>query len=107
MKAKYNIDNGSVEVVFSNGSKISILCNVIEDTMELTMIQRSEYDRLVYDHPIEFARLVLSGELESYLKGHAKDYVSQKDSIKEYLVANGYTNTNANAIVNEFMQYDN
>ena len=106
MKAEYNIDNGSVEVIFLDGSKMSILCNVIEDAMDLTMMQRSEYDRLAYDHPIEFARLVLSGELESYLKGHAKDYASQKESIKVYLVNNGYENKEADTIANEFMNYN-
>ena len=41
---------------------------------------------LFRSHPIEFARLVLSGELDSYLKGHAKDYASQKERIKNILL---------------------
>ena len=44
--------------------------------------------------------------MESYLKGHAKDYTSQKEGIKEYLVNNGYENKEAYTIANEFMNYN-
>lgn len=38
MKAEYNIDNGCVDVQYPDGTGLSILCNKIEDTMDLTMI---------------------------------------------------------------------
>ena len=107
MRAKYNIDSGCIDIVYADGTSMNILCNMIEDAMELTVIQRSEFDRLVYDHPIEFARLVLSGELENYLKSHARDYKSQEDNIRKQLVENNYTAEQADAIAREFMRYDN
>lgn len=94
------------DVVFSDGSTISILCNVIEDTMDLTTIQYGEFDRLVYGYPLEFAELVLSGELERYLKGHTKDYKSQEDNIRKQLIDKDYSLSQADEITCEFMRYD-
>ena len=34
-----------------------------------TMYQRSELDWLIYNKPLEYAQLVLSGEIEKYLQG--------------------------------------
>jgi hypothetical protein len=40
----------------------------VENSIETTMNGRSEMDWLIYHAPLEYAELVLSGELESYLK---------------------------------------
>ncbi|MDR1564001.1 MAG: DUF6061 family protein [Oscillospiraceae bacterium] len=105
MKAEYNIDNGCIDIEYSNGTRLSILCNKIEDTMDLTIIQRSEFDRLVYDHPLEFAELVLSGKLECYLKGQANDYYEQERNIADQLEKH-YPPKKAKEIAREFMKYD-
>lgn len=34
-----------------------------------TMYQRSELDWLVYNKPLEYAHLVLGGDLEGYIRG--------------------------------------
>jgi len=96
-----------VDIVFLDGSTMSILCNVIEDTMDLSAIQRSEFDRLVYEHPLEFVELLLTNKLEGYLKGYAKDYQSQKDKIREKLIKDGCPPSQADTIAHEFMRYDN
>ena len=106
MKAEYNIDSGCIDIQYSNGTTMSILCNEIEGSMDLSMTQRGEFDRLVYDHPLEFAELVLSGELESYLKGYAKDYGNQEDNIRKYLIEYGYQQSKASEMACEFMRYD-
>jgi hypothetical protein len=48
IRAQFDIDSGTVNVWFPNGAAISILCNEIEDSMNLTVRQRSEFDRLIY-----------------------------------------------------------
>jgi len=79
---------------------------MIEDTMDLTTTQHGEFDRLVYDYPLEFAELVLSGNLESYLKGYAKDYHEQENNIQAQLEKAGYPPEKAEEIAREFMRYD-
>lgn len=37
------------------------------------MYQRSELDWLIYNKPLEYAQLILAGDLEGYLKGAPED----------------------------------
>lgn len=106
MKAQYNIDSGTVNIRFSDGRAISILCNEVEKSMNLSLRQRSEFDRLVYDHTLEFSELLLSGKLESYFKDYASDYQSQGDNIRQQLLEHGYSPSKADELAREFMRYD-
>ena len=106
MKAEYNIDSGYIDIHYSDGTIMSILCNVIEDTLDLSVTQRGEFDRLVYDYPLEFAEPVLSGKLESYLKGYSKDYHELENNIQTQLEKAGYPPKKASEIAREFMRYD-
>ena len=65
----FNIDTASVEVKYADGSMISIYCPAVEDEVAENMYQRSELDWLIYNKPLEYAQLVLSGEIEKYLQG--------------------------------------
>ncbi len=65
---EFNIDTGCVELCYSDGSMLSIDCTAVEDSIETTMNGQSEMDWLIYNAPLEYAELVLSGELENYLK---------------------------------------
>jgi hypothetical protein len=102
MKAQYNIDTGCVEICSAAG-KLSIMCNEIEDMMELSRYQRSEFDRLVYDHPLEFAELLLTDRLEAYLKGCATEHKERRRSIREQLLER-YPPSLVEEITNEIMR---
>lgn len=65
---EFNIDTGCVELRYSDGSMLSIDCTAVENSIETTMNQRSEMDWLIYNAPLEYAEMVLNGELEGYLK---------------------------------------
>ena len=65
----FNIDTASVELKFADGSMVSIYCPMVEDQVADTRMQRSELDWLIYNEPLTYAQLVLSGEIEEYLKG--------------------------------------
>ena len=66
---EYNIDTGCVEVNYTDGSMLSIDCEGIENTYAKTMSDCSELDWLIYNKPLEYAQLVLDGDLDTYLKG--------------------------------------
>ena len=40
----------------------------VEDTLDVTMAQRSELDYLIYNDPLDYADLILNGDPEEYLK---------------------------------------
>ena len=57
--ARYSSDNQYEE---------SIDCTGVEDTLDVTMAQRSELDYLIYNDPLGYADLILNGNLKEYLK---------------------------------------
>ena len=67
----YNMDSNSVEVTFSDGSVLTIDCEEVENHYDVTNGQMADLDWLLYNAPMEYASLVLSGEMENYLKGPA------------------------------------
>ena len=62
------MDNGCVELKFSDGSMIAINCTAVKNKVADNMYQRSELDYLVYNDPLAYADLVLNGAPEVYLK---------------------------------------
>ena len=64
---KFNMDTGCVELLLRDGRMISIDCTGVEDALDVTMAQRTELDWLLYNKPLEYAQLVLRGEIEHYL----------------------------------------
>ena len=69
--AFYNMDTNSVELTYSDGSVVTIDCEEVENLYDVTNRQMADLDWLLYNAPMEYASLVLSGEMESYLKGPA------------------------------------
>ena len=65
---KFNMDTGCVELLLRDGRMISINCTGVEDTLDVTMAQRSELDYLIYNDPLSYADLILNGDSEKYLK---------------------------------------
>ena len=69
---KFNMDTGCVELLLRDGRMISIDCTGVEDALNVTMVQKSELDYLIYNDPLAYAELILNGEPEEYLKIIAK-----------------------------------
>ncbi len=64
----YNIDSGCVEVVFDDGRVMFLDCTAVEDEIVDNRFERSELDYLIYNDPVSYVNLILSGEVEGYLK---------------------------------------
>ena len=67
LSCRYNMDTNRVEARFADGSAVAIDCVAIEDKYGNTPAQRAELDWLLYHKPLEYAQLVLGGEMEHYL----------------------------------------
>ena len=65
----FNMDTACVELKFTDGSMIVIDTIVVENEVADNMIQRSDLDWLIYNKPLEYAQLVLGGDLEQYVQG--------------------------------------
>lgn len=71
-KWEFNMDTACVELQYSDGSMIAIDTIAVENEIADNMYQRSELDYLIYNKPLEYAQLVLGGDLEGYVKGTAE-----------------------------------
>ncbi len=47
---------------------MSIYCSDVESELADNRFERSELDYLIYNDPIGYVNLILSGEMEKYLK---------------------------------------
>ena len=69
--AFYNMDTNAVELTYNDGSVLTIDCEEVENHYDVSSGQMADLDWLLYNKPLEYASLVLSGEMENYLKSPA------------------------------------
>ena len=74
LTCEFNIDTGNVELRYTDGSMISIDCTEVEYEFAHTVSQQSKLDWLVYNAPLDYARLVLCGDLAGHLKRISGSY---------------------------------
>ena len=68
LSCEFNMDTACVDLMFADGSMISIDCTAVENEIAENMYQRSELDYLIYNDPVGYADLILNGDPEEYLK---------------------------------------
>ncbi len=64
---EFNMDSGCVELRFDDGTAMDVDCTAIEHKYGHTIQQRSEMNWLVYNTPLEYAELLISGKMRDYL----------------------------------------
>ena len=69
ISCEFNMDTACVELRSSDDSMIAIDTIAVENEVADNMYQRSELDWLIYNKPLEYAQLVLGGDLEQYVQG--------------------------------------
>ena len=67
LTCRYNMDTARMEARFADGSAVAIDCTAIEDKYGNTPAQRAEPDWLLYHKPLEYAQMVLGGEIKRFL----------------------------------------
>ena len=72
ISCEFNMDTACVELRLEDGTLLSIYCMAVENEAANSMYQRSELDWLIYNDPLAYAELVLSGEPELYLRAVTK-----------------------------------
>lgn len=72
ISCEFNMDTTCVELKFIDGSTIAIDTIAVENEIVDNMYQRSELDYLIYNKSLEYAQLVLGGDLEQYVQWTAE-----------------------------------
>ena len=73
ISCEFNIETACVEVKLTDGSMVSIDCIAVENEYANNMYEASELDFLIYNEPMSYVRLLLSGTMEEYLRNNT-DY---------------------------------
>ena len=68
MFCEFNLDTVCAELRLDDGMLLSIDCTVVENELANSMYQRSELEWLIYNDPLAYAKLILNGAPELYLK---------------------------------------
>ncbi len=68
ISCEFNIDTNCVELTYTDGTMLDIDTIAVENEYAEDIYQRSELDWLIYNAPLEYADLVLNGDVEGYLK---------------------------------------
>ena len=69
ISCEFNMDTACVELKFTDGSMIAIDTIAVEKEVADNMYQRLEVGLLIYNKPLEYAQLVLGGDLGQYVQG--------------------------------------
>ena len=67
LSCRFNMDTNRVEAQFEDGTTLAIDCIAVEDEYGNSPAQRAELDWLLWNKPLEYAQMVLRGEMERYL----------------------------------------
>ena len=78
ISCEFNIDTACVEVKLSDGSVVSIDCIAVENEYANNMYEVSALDYLIYNEPLSYVELLLSGKIEEYLRNNT-DYTPLSD----------------------------
>ncbi len=68
ISCEFNMDTACVELKFFDDSMIAIDTIAVENEVADNMYQQSELDYLIYNDPLAYVELILSGDPEIYLK---------------------------------------
>ena len=66
VECAYNMDNGYVEVWFTDRSMLRIKCEEVEAALRTTEQSLAKLHRLLDNKPIEYVVMALSGEMQAY-----------------------------------------
>jgi len=66
LSCRFNMNTNRVEARFEDGTTLAIDCITVEDEYGNTPAQRAELDWLFYNKPLEYAQMVLGGEVDHY-----------------------------------------
>ena len=103
---KYTMDNGYVEVYYSDGSVLRLKCEEIEASLRTTKQSLAKLHKLLDDKPIEYVALALSGVLQAYCDIEEDMVKGMFGTIVQGYLKQGYSKAMAEALAREFFKYE-
>lgn len=70
---EYNIETACVEMHYSDGSTFAIDCIEVENLYGTSPAYRTELDYLIYNDHLTYEDLILTGDVEAYLRAVSQE----------------------------------
>lgn len=102
----YNMDNGYVEVWFTDGNMLRIKCEEVEAALRTTEQSLAKLHRLLDNKPIEYVAMALSGEMQAYCDIEDDMVKVMFGTIVQGYLKNGYNRVTAEMMAREFFRYE-
>ena len=103
---EYNMDNGYVEVHYSDGNILRLKCEEVESSLHTTEQSLAKLHKLLDDKPIEYVAMALSGEMQAYCDIEADMVKGMFGIIVQSYLKQGYSKAMAEALAREFFRYE-
>ena len=97
VECAYNMDNGYVEVWFTDGNMLRIKCEEVEAAL------RTTEQSLAKNKPIEYVEMALSGELQAYCDIEDDMVKGMFGTIVQGYLKKGYNRATAEMMAREFL----
>lgn len=106
ISCEYNMDNGYVEIYYSDGNILRLKCEEIEANLHTTEQALAKLHKLLDDKAIEYVAMALSGELQAYCDIEADMVKSMFGNIVQGYLKQGYNKAMVEALAREFFRYE-
>ena len=68
LSCAFNMDTACVELRYSDGTMLALDCIEGENLYGNSPAYRTELDYLIYNDPLAYADMILTGDVEAYLR---------------------------------------
>ena len=102
----YNMDNGYVEVWFTDGNMLRIKCEEVEAALRTTEQSLAKLHRLLDNKPIEYVAMALSREMQAYCDIEDDMVKRMFGTIVQGHLKKGYNRATAEMMAREFFKYE-
>lgn len=103
VECAYNMDNGYVEVWFTDGNMLRIKCEEVEAALRTTEQSLAKLHRLLNNKSIEYVAMALSGEMQAYCDIEDNMVKGMFGTIVHGYLKKGYNRATAEMMVREFL----
>ncbi len=106
VSCEYNMNNGYVEVYYSDGNSLRLKCEETEANLHTTEQSLAKLHKLLDDKPMEYVAMALSGELQTYCDIEADMVKGMFGTIVQGYLKLGYNKAMSEALAREFFRYE-
>ncbi len=106
VECAHNMDNGYVEVWFTDGNMLRIKCEEVEAALRTTEQSLAKLHKLLDNKPIEYVAMALSGEMQAYCDIEDEMVKGMFGTIVQGYLKKGYNRATAEMMAREFFRYE-